>query len=118
MRVSELKQEVDSRYDHVGAQFKAVDPWIERIDARFDSIDARFDSLEATIDAAEAGTRRHIDTVIGQLRSDIALMLSGVAAMNERLDRWSALNGLVQAIPPSMLSDDELRLRILERSRQ
>ena len=89
MRVSELKQEMDARYDHVGAQFKAVDPWIERIDARFDS-------LEATIDAAEAGTRRHIDTVIGQLRSDIALMLSGVAAMKERLDRWSALNGLVQ----------------------
>ena len=80
MRVSELKQEMNSRYDHVGAQFKAVDPWIERIDARFDS-------LEATIDAAEAGTRRHIDTVIGQLRSDIALLavLANLEPIDEEL---------------------------------
>ena len=76
MKVSELKQEMDTRF--------------AQVDARFAEVDARFVEVHAHIASEGEATRRHFDIVAEHLRSDISLLASAVATVSTTLDRLNA----------------------------
>ena len=88
------------------------------VDAQFIEVRDRFDRVESKIDASVVETRRHFDVIAEQLRSEIRLIASGVAATNERLDRSSVEHEGDRKALVAALDEHEVRLRILERSGQ
>ena len=63
-----------------------------RIDARFDALEARFDGLEGQVTG--------VGVSLEALRHDVRMLAEGVAATNDRLDRYH--------------HDHEIRIRALK----
>src|SRR5262245_28443056 len=110
MKVSELKADLDAlsrnvktEFEAVARRFEAMDRRFDAVDARFDAMDARFDGMDARFDAMDARfdalrqevrdeiaregatTRRHLDVVAESMKADIALFMTRVATLDERV---------------------------------
>jgi hypothetical protein len=116
MRVSELKEEMDARFAQVDARFAQVDARFEQVDKRFAQVDARFVEMQEQIASEANATRRHFDVVGEQLRSDIALIATGLATTNQTLERHIAESHSEHATILRILDNHEVRLTSLERS--
>lgn len=101
IRASEAR--TAQRFDALGGRIDAV---AATLGARIDTLGARFDTVEATlgtrIDGVEAGlvdlrhhvdataaeTRRHFDVVTEALRLNVMVVAEGVAALDEKTERF------------------------------
>ena len=70
-----------------------------QIDGRFDALERRFDALERRFDRLEERVVR-VEVGLEALRHDVQILGEGLAATNERLDRYH--------------QDHELRIQALE----
>ncbi len=104
MKVSELKTEMEARF--------------EKTDARFDGIDARFVEMDRRITEEGRDTRRHFDVVAEQITSRVSALAETIAASNARCDRRLSTVESEGVTLLSALSDHELRLRVLEGARR
>lgn len=111
MKVSELKTEMDARFD---AAAKDVGERFTQVDERFMRIDKRFDRLERLIAEDGKATRRHIDIVAEDLKSRMKSLAEASAASERRLaDATGTHRTLVSAV-----DDHEVRLLALEGKRR
>lgn len=119
MRVSELQHEMHGRLDDVNRRFEDVNHRFDDVDRRFDELrqemDRRFDDMKQQAATTAVETRRHLDVVAEQLRSDIAVFATVATATSEELIRIRSENEGKAEVLLSALSDHELRLRVLER---
>jgi hypothetical protein len=91
----ELIAAIQSSEERTARRFDALEARIARIDGRFDGIDDRFDGIDdrihgidGRIDASAAETRRHFDVVAEALRSDVILVIEGLAMLDEKTERF------------------------------
>ena len=111
MKVSELKTEMDARFD---AAAKDVGERFTQVDERFAQVDERFERLERQIADEGTATRRHFDVVAEDLWSHLKSTAEVSAATQRRLaDTTSAHRTLVSAV-----DDHEVRLLALEGKRR
>lgn len=132
MKGSELKAEMDSRFDRVDARFQQVDARFDRVDARLDNIDARLDQMDVRFEGIDARldsmdgriteeavtTRRHFDVVAEELKSQISALAESIATSNARAEQRLRPVESERVTLLSALRDHELRLRVLEGARR
>jgi len=78
--------------DFLTGEFGQIDGRFDALERRFDLVEGRFDRLEERVVRVEVG--------LEALRHDVQILGEGLAATNERLDRYH--------------QDHELRIRALE----
>jgi predicted nuclease with TOPRIM domain len=76
---------VDARFDRMDARFDGMDARFDRMDARFDRMDARFDEMDARFEERH----RHVLILFESVRSDLQLVVEGLAMSNEQAERRS-----------------------------
>lgn len=79
-----MDQELISYLD---VHFQAIEGRFQAMEGRFQAMEGRFDAMEKRFDAVEESIR-HTDIKVEALRGDIRLVAEGVAAVNEKLDRF------------------------------
>lgn len=88
----QLVGEILASEARTAGRFEAIDARFDAIDARFDASEQgtarRFEALEARIDATAAETRRHFDVIAEALRSTIVVVAEGLAALDEKTERF------------------------------
>lgn len=99
MRVSELKQEMDQRFDQVDERFTRIDQRFEEVDRRFEQVDRRFEQVDRRFAQVEQRitdegerTRRHFDVVAEAVTAEIRLALDRTMGTAERLDELRTAN--------------------------
>jgi hypothetical protein len=109
VRIAELAQSVDGRFDAVEARFAQVDARFDVVDARFDAVDARFEQVDSRFDSVDARfdevaehfvemrdfTTFCFDKLGSELRAEIADVKVGLGRVERRLDRHEELLGEV-----------------------
>ncbi|MDD1748781.1 MAG: hypothetical protein LUO89_02795 [Methanothrix sp.] len=94
--------------DFLGKQFQGIEKQFERIDKRFEGIEKRLDNTASKDDLANFATKddltklatkddiedvkRHTSVLIEALDHKIDIVIEGVMAANERLDRHAEEN--------------------------
>jgi archaellum component FlaC len=86
---------VDARFDAVDARFEQVDSRFEQVDSRFDSVDARFDEVAEHFVEMRDFTTFCFDKLGSELRAEIADVKVGLGRVERRLDRHEELLGEV-----------------------
>ncbi len=97
----ELIAEIQASEARTAQRVGALDTRLGALDTRLDSLDTRlgdlatetglrFEAIEARIDAAAAETRRHFDVIAEALRSDIVVVIEGLAALDEKAERFQS----------------------------
>ena len=107
MKIVDLKNEMDARFEQVDARFAHVD-------ARFAQVDARFERLERALATEHETTRRHMDILFEQCRGDIRLALERMDERERRLDDRLSSNATDHAAFIQWLQDHEVRISTLE----
>ncbi len=102
VRIAELAQSVDARFDAVDVRFDAVDARFDAVDARFDAVDARFKQVDARFEEVDARfdevaehfveMRDFTTFCFDKLRSE---MRTDFGRVERRLDRHEELLGEV-----------------------
>jgi len=106
MEVSQLKEDMDRRFERVDQRF-------ELVDQRFERVDRRFEEVIALILSEGERTRRHFDVVAEQLMSERNLAIDKATAVDERVGRLTATNAADHVT--ASLADHERRLTDVER---
>ena len=92
---------LDTRVGDLDTRVGALDTRVGALDTRVGALDTRvgglatetglrFEAIEARIDAAAAETRRHFDVIAEALRSDIVVVIEGLAALDEKAERFQS----------------------------
>ena len=108
---------IDQRFERVDQRFEQVDQRFAQVDDRFDKVDERLDALDARITSEGVATRRHFDVVAEDLKSQIRLITSAVAANTTTLERHISTSLSERKTVSAALDDHEVRLTVLERHR-
>ena len=108
---------IDQRFERVDQRFEQVDQRFAQVDDRFDKVDERLDALDARITSEGVATRRHFDVVAEDLKSQIRLITSAVAANTTTLERHISTSLSERQTVSAALDDHEVRLTVLERHR-
>ena len=109
VRIAELAQSVDTRFDAVDDRFDAVDARFDAVDARFEAVDARFDKVDSRFDEVSEHfvemrdfttfcfdkLRAEMIQGHGRLEAEIAGVKAGLGRVERRLDRHEELLGEV-----------------------
>ncbi|MGW8268455.1 MAG: hypothetical protein ACWGSQ_18955 [Longimicrobiales bacterium] len=85
--------------DFLAGRFGGIDRRFDALEGRFDALEGRFDVLEGRFDRLEERVVR-VEVGLEALRHDVQILGEGLAANNERLDRYH--------------QDHELRIQALE----
>lgn len=109
--------QVDQRFERIDQRFEQVDQRFAQVDDRFDKVDERLDALDARITSEGVATRRHFDVVVEDVKSDIRLLASAVAANTTALERHITTSLSERKTVSAALDDHEVRLTVLERHR-
>ena len=109
--------QVDQRFERIDQRFEQVDQRFAQVDDRFDKVDERLDALDARITSEGIATRRHFDVVVEDVKSDIRLLASAVAANTTALERHITTSLSERKTVSAALDDHEVRLTVLERHR-
>lgn len=90
IRASEAR--TAQRVEATAQRVEAVDARVASLEQRADASEARtgqrFEALAVRIDATSAETRRRFDVVAESLRSDIVLVVEGLATLDEKTERF------------------------------
>jgi hypothetical protein len=86
---------VDARFELVDSRFELVDSRFEQVDSRFDSVDARFDEVAEHFVEMRDFTTFCFDKLGSELRAEIADVKVGLGRVERRLDRHEELLGEV-----------------------
>jgi hypothetical protein len=120
VKVSELRDEMHRGFGETTARFAEADKRFVQIDERFMQIDRRFDRVDQEFVAVRAeiareaeATRRHMDIVAEQIKSEFALVATSVVNLSREFSEDRRERQRVTHI----LDDHELRLKALERRR-
>ena len=73
MKITDLKKEMDARFD--------------KVDALFEQVDARFERLEQRMISEHENTRRYMDMVAEHFGEYVKMLADGIGLNTERLDR-------------------------------
>ena len=88
----QLVEEIRASEARTAQRFDALDARIDGVEttlgARIDTVEAGLVDLRHHVDATAAETRRHFDVAAAALRSTIVVVAEGVAALDERTDRF------------------------------
>jgi predicted nuclease with TOPRIM domain len=109
VRIADLAQSVDARFEQVDARFDAVDVRFEQVDARFDAVDARLDKVDSRFDEVSEHfvemrdfTTFCFEKLQGEmiqgherLQAEISGVKAGLGRVERRLDRHEELLGEV-----------------------
>jgi hypothetical protein len=101
MKVVELKEVMNARF--------------EGVYARFAQVDRRFDTLETRLASEHETTRRHMEMLVEQLRAEFRLGLDRMLATDRQLASLDAANAREHTTIAGVLDDHEVRIRALER---
>ena len=71
--LTDIRQEIEKRFEAVDERFEKIDQRFETIDARFDEIDQRFEAVDARFDEIDQRFDE-IDKDIGELRLNLRYM--------------------------------------------
>ncbi len=104
MELSDLKAEMDGRF--------------EQVDQRFDQLERRFaaesERIRQHVEAEGEKTRRYFDVVAEQMKAERNLSLDQSKAASDGVARLSASNAAEHSAFAQRLDDHERRLRQLE----
>jgi len=112
--VDEHFREVDEHFREVDEHFREVDARFNEVNGRFAAVDARFDELELRLTAEHETTRRHMDVLIEQLKTEWRLGLDKITAVEQRLVSIVASNASDHTVFTAVLQQHELRISALE----
>jgi hypothetical protein len=107
MKIVDLKNEMNVRFEQVDARFAQVD-------ARFGAVDVRFERLERALATEHKTTRRHMDVLFEQSRSDFRVALERMDEHERRIGDLLSSNARDHAAFVETLQDHEVRISTLE----
>jgi len=116
-QVDQRFERIDQRFERIDQRFEQVDQRFAQVDDRFDKVDERLDTMDARITSEGIATRRHFDVVVEDVKSDIRLLASAVAANTTALERHITTSLSERKTVSAALDDHEVRLTVLERHR-
>ena len=90
--------DVNTRFDDVNTRFDEVNTRFDEVDGRFAALNARLDQLESRLTAGDETTRRYMDVLVEQLRSEYRLGLDKMTAMEQRWASIAASNASDHAV--------------------
>ena len=122
MKVSDLKTDMDAKFESVDGQFRELktemDARFESVDRRFDEVDRQFRDLrsdmERLIDERHQDAKRYMKMLSDDSVARMSARLDGVPAVTSRVDHLES----VQQTSLSILDGHELRIHALERRRR
>lgn len=95
LRITELAQSVDGRFDAVDARFDGVDARFEQVDARFDEVREHFVEMRDFTTFCFDKFRGEMLQGHEQLHAEISGVKAGLGRVERRLDRHEELLGEV-----------------------
>ena len=108
---------VNARFDRMDARFAGVDVRLARVEEHLVEHDARFESVETRVANSEADTRRHFVIVADSLRADLKVVIDETTATDKKLDRLSTSNAIEHAAILEAVTDHEVRITAIEKTR-
>ena len=84
--LTEMKAEMDKRFDKVDERFDKVDERLDKVDERLDKVDERFDKVDERLQELDARSLKSAVLLETDVSRDIHLLYEGYSEISKKLD--------------------------------